>query len=129
MASSCTNQCQHYYTLGNILPVGAFGCLDISGEVCISSSINSPSSGQISSITCNRSILNSKSICTLLDGGFLASRSSQHVGRHALSVSHHKRTCQGCSSRPITQGHTITVFHSLATQVCVLHTRPHFFSL
>ena len=27
---------------------------------------------------------------TMLDGGSLASHSSQHVGRHSLAVSHHK---------------------------------------
>ena len=58
---------------------------------------------------------------TLLHGGSLASHSSQHVGRHSLSVSHCKRPCHGCFGRPGAQGSAIGKFKPLAAQRCVLH--------
>ena len=63
--------------------------LDLSGELCISSSCNSyPRSVEVSSRTCHKSTQNSNSSCTLLDVGFFTSHSSQHVGRYSLLVSY-----------------------------------------
>ena len=56
----------------------------------------------------------------VLDGGSLASHSSQHVGRHSSAVPHHKRPHCGCLSRPGTQGSAIFAFIPLAAQQCVL---------
>ena len=92
---SCTNQCQHYYTLVNPLSLGVFGVeciqpsLDISGESYVSSSIfSSPGSIQVPSQMCHWSVQTSDSSGTLLDGGSLVSHHSQHVGKHFSSVSH-----------------------------------------
>ena len=64
----------------------------VSGDVCISSTcINSFSVVQVSSGTCHKSIKTSYSSGTMLDGGSLASHSSQHVERHSSLVSHCKR--------------------------------------
>ena len=53
--------------------------VDISGELCLySSSINSYSDVQVSSGTCNKSVQTYYSKDTMLDGGSLASHSSQH---------------------------------------------------
>ena len=57
---------------------------------------------------------------TMLDGGSLAPYSSQHVGRHSLPVSHHKRSHCGCSGGPCAQGSAISAFNPLAAQQCVL---------
>ena len=58
--------------------------LDRSGELCIPSfCTSSPSSVQVSSRACHRSIQTSDSNCTLLDGGSLASHNFQHVERHS----------------------------------------------
>ena len=56
----------------------------------------------------------------MLDGGSLAPHSSQHVGRHSLVVSHHKRSHHGCFSRPGVQASVISTFNPLAAQQCVL---------
>ena len=61
--------------------------LDISGGFCVSSSsFNSPGSIKVPVKTCLRSIQTTYSGGTLLDGGFLASHSSQHVGKYLLIV-------------------------------------------
>ena len=57
----------------------------------------------------------------MLDGGSLASYSSQHVGRHSLVLSHHKRSHCGGFGRPCAQGSAIVTFNPLAAQRCVLH--------
>ena len=57
---------------------------------------------------------------SMLDGGSLASHSSQHAGRHSSVVSHHKRSHHGCFSRPGTQGSAISAFNPLVAQQCVL---------
>ena len=53
---------------------------------------------------------------TMLDGGSLAPLSSQHVGRHTSTVSHHKRSHHGCFSRPDAQGSAISAFKHLTAQ-------------
>ena len=56
---------------------------------------------------------------TMLDGGSLASHSSQHVGRHSSAVSHHKKSHSGCFSRPGAQGSSISAFNLwLLSDVC-----------
>ena len=95
--------------------------LDVSGKLCVSSScISSSSSVQVSGRTCQRSTQTFDSGGTMLDGGSLASHSSQHVGRHSSVVSHHKRSCHGYVGRPGVQGSTIPAFNPLATQQYVL---------
>ena len=76
---------------------------------------------QVSGGTCQWSTQIFDSGGTMLDGGFLASYCSQHVGRHLSVVSHHKRAHHGCFSRPGTQGSAIFGFNPLAAQQCVLH--------
>ena len=57
----------------------------------------------------------------MLDGGSLASKSSQHARRSSLAVSHHKRSHHGCFGRLGTQGSPISAFNPLAAQQHVLH--------
>ena len=57
----------------------------------------------------------------MLDGGSLASHSSQDVGRHLSALSHHKRSFYGCFGRQHAQGSAISAFNPLAVQRCVLH--------
>ena len=56
----------------------------------------------------------------MLDGGTLASHSSQHVGRHSSVLSQCKIPHHGHFSRPHAQGSAISVFYPLAAQRCVL---------
>ena len=51
---------------------------------------------------------------SLLDGGSLASHSSQHAGGCSLAVSHRKRSHHGHFGRPGTQGSVISAFNPLA---------------
>ena len=86
--------------------------LDISCKLSISFSCNtSPSSIQVSGRTCHRLIQTSSSICTLLNGGCLASYSYQYGGRYLSLVSHCKRFLQGCVCRLVAQGLAITAFN------------------
>ena len=95
--------------------------LEFSGKSCVSSFSSCPScSVQVSGRTCQWSTQKFSSGGTLLDGGSLPSHSSQHAGRCSLVVSHHKRSCCGCFSRPGTQGSALSVFNPLAAQQCVL---------
>ena len=82
-----------------------------------------PLSVQVSGRTCQWSTLISDSGGTMLDGGSLASHSSQHVGRCSLAVSHRKRSHHGCFGRPGAQGYAISAFNPLAGQQCVLCRR------
>ena len=68
------------------------------------SSINSSSVGHVSIRTCHKSIQTSYSSGTILDGGSLASHSSQHVGKCSLLVSCLKGSCHGCFGRLDAQG-------------------------
>ena len=127
LASSRSTQCQHYFTLETPLPAGGLGIeclqpsLEISGKLRVSSSSSGPScSGQVSSRKCQRSTQTFTSGGSMLDGGSLASHSSQHAGRHSSMVSHHKRSCHGCLGRPGTQGSVVSAFNPLAAQRCVL---------
>ena len=52
----------------------------------------------------------------MLDGGSLASHSSQHAGRCSLVVPYSKRSCHGCFGKPGTQGSAISAFNPLAAQ-------------
>ena len=83
--------------------------LDFSGKVCVfSSSSSSSSSVQVSGGTCQQSAQTFDSGGAMLDGGSLASHSSQHVGRCSLVVSHCKRSHCGCFFRPGTQGSAVS---------------------
>ena len=93
--------------------------LDISDELYISSfCISVPRSVQNYGRTCHRSIQTSS--FTLLDGGSLASHSSQHVGKHSSSVSYSKRFCHGYFSRPCAEGSDITACNLLLAHRHVL---------
>ena len=95
--------------------------LEFSGKLCVSSSGSGPSySVQVSSRTCQWSTQTFTSGDSMLDGGSLASHSSQHAGRCSSVVSHHKRSHCGCFSRPGAQGSAISAFNPLAAQQCVL---------
>ena len=75
---------------------------------------------QVSSRTCQWSTQTSTSGGSMLDGGSLASHSSQCVGRCSSVVSHCKRSRHGCFGRPGTQGSVISAFNPLAAQQNVL---------
>ena len=94
--------------------------LAVSGEFSVlSSGINSPGSVQVSSRTCHKSFQASHSSGSLLDGGSLASHSSQHVGRHS-SGSHHKGPYCGCFCRSGDQGSAMAAFNPLVAKRCLL---------
>ena len=85
------------FHLGNSTTSGGLGIeclqpsLDFSGKLCVSfSSSSSSGSIKVSGRTCQRSTQTFDSGGALLDGGSLASHSSQHVGRCSLVVAHHK---------------------------------------
>ena len=104
--------------------------LDVSGKLCFTSScISSCSYFQIPDRTCQRSAQTVDSGGTMLDGGSLASHSSQHVGRHSLALSHHKKSCHGCFNRPCAQGSAISTFDHLAAQRYMLCRQGFSFSV
>ena len=116
------------FHLGNSINSGGLGVecfqpsLDFSGKLCVSSSSSGPSSSvQVSGRTCQQSTQTFDSGGAMLDGGSLASHSSQHVRGCSLAVSHCNRSCHGCFGRPGTQGSVISAFNPLAAQQCVLH--------
>ena len=89
--------------------------LEVSGKLCFSSCcISSSSSVQVSGRIWHRAIQTFYSGGTMLDGGFLASYNSQHVGRHSLVPSCHRRLHHGCFCRPGAQGSAISAFNVLA---------------
>ena len=111
LASSHFTQFQHYFTLETPLPVGGLGVeclqpsLEISGKLRVSSSGSGPScSVQVSSRTCQQSTQTFTSGGSMLDGGSLASHSSQHAGRCALAVPFSQESRRGCFGRPGAQG-------------------------
>ena len=113
--------------LGNLTTSGGLGVeclqpsLDVSGKLYVSSSCIGPcSSVHIPDRRCQRSNQTFDSDGTMLDGGSLASHSSQHIGRHSSVLSHHKRSCHGCFGRPCAQGSDIYAFNPLAAQRCML---------
>ena len=67
LASSRSAQCHYYFTLDTPLPLGVLGL----------NAFSHPWNFQVSYV---------------LDGGSLASHSSQHAGRHSSAVSHCKRS-------------------------------------
>ena len=95
LASSRSAQCHYYFTLETPLPLGVLGL----------NAFSHPWNFQVSYV---------------LDGGSLASHSSQHAGRHSSVVSHRKRSRCGCLGRPSAQGSAVSAFNPLAAQRCVL---------
>ena len=77
----------------------------------------------VSDGTCHRSIQTFDSSGTMLDGGSLASHSSQHVGRYSSVLSCGKGSHHGCFDRPCAQGSVISAFNPLGAQRYVLHTQ------
>ena len=95
--------------------------LEISGKLCVSSSGSGPSSSvQVSSRTCQWSTQTFTSGGSMLDGGSLASHSSQHAGRCSSAVASSKRSRCGCFGRPGAHGSAIPAFDPLAAQQHVL---------
>ena len=115
------------FHFGNSTACGGLGVeclqpsLEISGKLCVPSCSSGPScSVQVSSRTCQWSTQTFDSGGSRLDGGSLASHSSQHAGRHSLVVSHRKRSRHGCLGRPGGQGSAVSAFNPLVAQRCVL---------
>ena len=134
MASSHTNQCQHYYTLEiHYLRLLGIECFHPSWNIQVNylfaiPTLVSPSSVQISCRTCHRSIQTTYCSDNLLDGGFQAPHSSQNAHRHSSLLFYYKRSCCGCSSRLDSQGSAITAFNPLAAQRCLLCSWVLFFN-
>ena len=118
LASSHSTQCQHYFTLETPLPLGALGL----------NAFSHPWNFQVSYVFLPLALVplvlsrflaehvNGETFTSggsMLDGGSLASHSSQHAGRCSLAVSHHKRSHCGCFGRPGAQG---SAFNPLAAQ-------------
>ena len=127
LASSHTTQSQHYYTLEIPLPLRALGLNAFNHPWMFQVSyvfpppvLVPPSSVQVSGRTCQRSTQTFDSGGTMLDGGSLASHSSQHVGRCSSVLSHHKRSHHGCFGRPCAQESAISAFNPFTAQRCVL---------
>ena len=114
------------FQFGNSTASGGLGVeclqpsLEISGKLCVSSSSSGPScSVQVSSRTCQWPTQTFTSGGSMLDGGSLASYSSQHAGRCSSAVSHHKRSRHGCLGRPGTQGSVVSALTLwLLSDVC-----------
>ena len=95
------------FHFGNSTASGGLGVeclqpsLDFSGKLHVSScSSGPPCSVQVSGRTCQWSTETFTSGGSMLDGGSLASHSSQHTGRCSSAVSHRKRSRHGCLGRP-----------------------------
>ena len=108
LATSCTKQCQYYYTLKN----NCSGCL---GFEWIQSSLEIPVELFIS-VSC----ISSPSCVQVSDRASLASHCSQHLGRHSSLVSHDKRYLLECFGNLGAIASAITAFNPLAAQGCVL---------
>ena len=85
------------------------------------SCISSSSSVQVSGVTGQRLTQTFDSGDTMLDGGSLASHSSQHVCRYSLVLSHCKRSHHECFTSPHVQGFAVSAVNLLAAYRCVLH--------
>ena len=99
------------FHFGNSTASGGLGVeclqpsLEISGKLCVSFSGSGPScSVQVSSRTCQWSTQMFTSGVSMLDGGSLASHSSQHAGRCSLAVPSSKRSHHGCSVGQVLKG-------------------------
>ena len=115
LASSCSTQYQHYYTLESPLPLGVLGLNAFNHPWMFQVSYMFPPPALVPLVLskfpgtkCQRSTQIFDSGGTMLNGGSLAPHSSQHVGRHSSVVSCHKRSCCGCLSRPSAQGSAIS---------------------
>ena len=126
LASSCTTQCQHYYTLETPLHVGGLGL----------NAFNNPWTFQA------KYVFSPPALVPLVLSKFLAEHvkgqtrililvapcwmeapwlpSSQYVSRYSSALSHHKRSHHGCFSRPHAQGSPISAFIPLAAHRCVV---------
>ena len=127
LASSRSTHCQHYFTLETPLPLGALGVNAFSHPWNFQVSYVFPPLALVPLVLAkflaehvNSQLRHLTSGGSMLDGGSLASHSSQHAGRHSSVVSHCERSCCGCFSRPGTQGSAIYAFNPLAAQRCVL---------
>ena len=128
LASSHSTQCQHYFTLETPLPLGALGLNAFSHPSKFQVSYVFPPPALVPLVLAkflaehvNGQLKTFTSGGSMLDGGSLASHSSQHAGRCSSMVSHHKRSCHGCLGRPGAQGSAVSAFNPLAAQRCVLH--------
>ena len=136
LTSFHTTECQHYYTLEMPLPLGVFGLNTFNHpwKFQVSYMFPPPSlvplvPSHISVRTCQRLTQTFDSGGTMLDGGSLASHSSQHVDRHSSALSHHGRFHRECFSRPHAQGSAISAFSPLVAQMCVTQVGVLFLSL
>ena len=123
LASSCSTQCQLYYTLESPLPLGALGLNAFNHlwmfqvvymfppptlvPLVLSRFLAEHVKGQLRQL-----IL----VVPCWMEGSLAPHSSQHVCRCSLAVPHHKRSHHGCLSRPGAHGFAISAFNPLAAQ-------------
>ena len=136
LASSHSTQCQHYFTLETPLPLGALGLNTFSHPWTFQVSYVFPPPALVPLVLfkflaehVNSQTQSFDSGGTMLDGGSLASHSSQHVGRCSLVVSHHKRSRCGCFSRSGTQGSAISTFNTFGSSVmCAMQTLVLFLS-
>ena len=138
LPSSCSTQCQHYYTLESPLPLGALESNAFNHSWTFQVSYMFPPAALVplvlSTFWQNTSMVNQtvdSSSKPMLDGGSLAPHSSQHVGRHSSVVPHHnKRSYCGCLSRPGAQGVChICIYPFGCSVMCVTQTRVLFLSL
>ena len=123
LASSYSTQCHHYSTLETPLSLGVLGLNAFSHtwtfQVCY---VFPPPAlvplvlSQVSGRTCQQSTQTFDSGGAMLDGGTLASHSSQHVSRCSSGVSHCKRFHHVCFGRPGAQWSAISAFNPLAAQ-------------
>ena len=123
LASSCSTQCQHYFTLETPLPLGALGLNAFSHPWTFQVSYVFPA------LALDPLVL-SKFLVEHVNGQLRhlilvapcwmeapwLPTSSQHAGRHSSAVSHCKRSHHGCFSRPGAQGSVISAFNHLAAQ-------------
>ena len=115
------------FHFGNSTASGGLGVeclqpsLEISGKLCVSSSGSGPSCFvQVSSRTCQRSTQTFTSGGSMLDGGSLASHSSQNAGGCSSMVPSSKKSRRRCFCRPTAQGSVISAFNPLVAQQHVL---------
>ena len=120
LAPSCTNPCQHYYTLENLLHLEPWNwmlstifeglrCIRYSPQELVPLALS-----KFSGKTCHRSIQPFNSRHTLLDGGCLAFNCSQHLGDipHCCPIIKDLARCFGKLSA---QGPATATFNPLAS--------------
>ena len=123
LVSSHTTQCQHYYALETPLPLGALGLNAFNNPWTFLVSYVFPLPALVPLVLSmflaehvKRSTQTFDSGGIMLDGGSLASCSSQHAGKHSPALSHHKRSHCGFFSRPCVQGSSICAFNPLVAK-------------